>query len=100
MTSQLSNRHPLRGCEVPANRVTRFVRGRRPSMQRYWAPVNVNVRVDERPWKVLPAVVGNVIVINSRSVVEIAVAVRFDNVRFVPMTAREARTVVVVPPQV
>ena len=66
----------------------------------YWAPVNVNVKVDERPWKVLPALVGNVIVINSRSVVEIAVAVRFDNVRFVPMTAREARTVVVVPPQV
>src|SRR5512144_2851142 len=63
-------------------------------------PVNAYVTVDDWFWNVLPAPLGSVSVTRRWSVEPAVVALRFESARFVPITAREASTVDVVPPQV
>ena len=63
-------------------------------------PVNAYVIVDDWFCKVLPAPLGSVSVTRRWSVAPAVVEPRFDSVRLLPITAREARTDELVPPQV
>src|SRR5438552_16514308 len=67
-----------------------------------WVALKLYVSVEVNPWKVLPAPEGSVSVSFRWSGPEGAVirSVRFDRASAEPITALDARTAVVVPPQV
>src|SRR5581483_424516 len=66
----------------------------------YWLPVNANVKVDVRFWKVLSAELGKLIVNNKWSVLPCVSVVRLLSAKLVPIIARFASTALVEPPQV
>ena len=65
-----------------------------------WVPVKLFWIVEDRFWKVLSALAGSVKVIRRWSVAPAVSEPRFERARLVPITARDASTLLVVPEHV